>query len=207
MNQELWFDVIAIAIILFLGIKGIINGFVKELFGLFGLVGGIYFASRYAQKVGDLVDANLLQLDNKSSLYLIGFIVILIGFWIICLILGYIFAKLINLSGLGGVDRILGFIAGSGKFFLIFSIIIAIISNIDFVSAKIKPYVEKSITYPIFYEIGNKIIHIDTKKLKKEVKNIKIEQNDSQNLPLNDKIQNNLDMNLVISELNSTKKD
>ncbi|MCD8477442.1 MAG: CvpA family protein [Sulfurospirillum sp.] len=37
------FDIISLALVLILGIKGIINGFVKEVFGLLGIIGGVFF--------------------------------------------------------------------------------------------------------------------------------------------------------------------
>jgi membrane protein required for colicin V production len=46
------FDLIVGSIILLLGLKGILNGFFKELFGLIGIVGGIFVGSRVANEVG-----------------------------------------------------------------------------------------------------------------------------------------------------------
>ena len=47
-----YFDIIVSVIVLFLGLKGIINGFFKELFGLLGIVAGIFVASRVGDSVG-----------------------------------------------------------------------------------------------------------------------------------------------------------
>jgi membrane protein required for colicin V production len=47
-----YFDIIAAAIILLLGLKGIVNGFFKEIFGLVGIIGGIFIASRFGPDVG-----------------------------------------------------------------------------------------------------------------------------------------------------------
>ena len=68
-----YFDVTIGAIILILGIKGFINGFIKEFFGLAGLVGGVYAASRLSEKAADFIHANFLQLNNTAILKLIGF--------------------------------------------------------------------------------------------------------------------------------------
>jgi membrane protein required for colicin V production len=35
-------DLISIALIILLGIKGVFRGFIKEVFGLVGIIGGIY---------------------------------------------------------------------------------------------------------------------------------------------------------------------
>ena len=48
MDLVTWFDIIVIALVLILGVKGIINGLIKETFGLIGLIGGLVVASRFS---------------------------------------------------------------------------------------------------------------------------------------------------------------
>ena len=40
-----YFDMAVGSIVLLLGLKGLLNGFSKELFGLIGIVGGLFVAS------------------------------------------------------------------------------------------------------------------------------------------------------------------
>ncbi|MBE0494926.1 MAG: CvpA family protein [Campylobacterales bacterium] len=168
MEHIVWFDIITISLILLLGFKGIINGFVKETFGLLGVVGGIFIASRYAQEAGKFIDSAVYAFENKASLFLVGFIAILLCFWILCLLLGQIVGKLLSLSGLSGIDKIAGFFVGSAKIFLVFSIFIAAISNIDFVQKKIDTYMTQSFMYPIFMEVGQKIVELKPDDFVKE---------------------------------------
>ena len=53
-----YFDVTISAIILILGIKGFMQGFIKEVFGLAGLVGGVYFASRLSGDAATFIEEN-----------------------------------------------------------------------------------------------------------------------------------------------------
>jgi membrane protein required for colicin V production len=154
-------DIVSIALILFLGIKGFFRGFVKEVFGLIGIIGGIYVASRFAQSVGEYLDVNFLHLTNKGSIYLIGFIAALIIFWLLASFVGMLLGKLVASSGLNVVDRILGFFAGAAKIFLIFSIIIHVISSIPVFKTSVKNIFEGSMMYPIFLEYGSKIVQTD----------------------------------------------
>ena len=66
-----YFDLIVTIIILFLGLKGVINGFFKEIFGLVGIIGGIFIASRVGDEVGqtlsDLIFNFQSQCRYKSS--------------------------------------------------------------------------------------------------------------------------------------------
>ena len=169
-------DLVSIALILFLGIKGILRGFVKEVFGLIGIIGGIFIASKYAQLAGEYADANFLTLQNKSSIYLIGFIAVFILFWIVATFAGSILGKLVNSSGLGIVDKILGFIVGGAKIFLIFSVIIYVLSSIGIFKSSLNSIFEGSIMYPIFKEMGSKIVQIDPSQLnEKAVEKINIQ--------------------------------
>ena len=163
------FDVASVGLILFLGIKGILRGFLKEFFALVGIIGGIYFGSRYAQKVGEYLDLNFLNLTNKSSLYLIGFITVFIAFWFIASLLGSFLSSLVN-SPSGFIDKLAGFIVGSAKIFLVFSILAVTLSNIEFIKDKANEYMNKSFMYPIFIETGAYIVKMDSKKITNDIK-------------------------------------
>ncbi len=163
------FDLVSLSLILILGIKGIINGFIKEVFGLVGIVGGIFLASRYAQTAGDFIDANLYAFENKASLYLIGFISVLLLFWILSIFFGYILSSLLKMSGLSGLDKLAGFIVGSLKIFLVFSILAVTLSNIEFIRSRTQEYLGKSFMYPIFIEAGKYIVKLDTKDITKKL--------------------------------------
>jgi len=164
------FDIISLALIFILGIKGVINGFIKEVFGLVGIVGGIFIASRFAGQMGELVNQNIYQLDSSATLYLVGFLAVLVLFWILSLFMGHILESLIKMSGLGGIDKLAGFIVGSAKIFLVFSILAVTLSNIEFIKTKADQYMEKSFMYPIFVKTGTYIVKMDGKKIVHDLK-------------------------------------
>ena len=157
-----YFDVTISAIILILGIKGFMQGFIKEIFGLLGLVGGVYFASRLSDKAAAYIEANFLQLDNASLLKLIGFLAILIIIWGAATMLGSLLSKLTSESGLGFLNRLFGFVAGGGKYFLIFALIVTALSNVTLVKDNLEKYVSDSMLYPYLKEAGSYLINLDT---------------------------------------------
>ncbi len=157
-----YFDVTIAAIVLILGIKGFMQGFIKEVFGLVGLVAGVYFASRLSETAASFIDTNFLHLENASLLRLIGFLVILIAIWTGATILGAIFSKLTSASGLGFLNRLFGFIAGGGKYFLIFALIVTALSNVTLVKNNLEKYVNDSVLYPYLKEAGSYLINLDT---------------------------------------------
>jgi len=166
-----YFDVTIAAIVLILGIKGFMQGFIKEAFGLIGLVAGVYFASRLAPDAATFIDTNFFHLENQSLLKLLGFLAILIMIWLSATILGSIFSKLTSQSGLGFLNRLLGFVAGGGKYFLIFALIVTALSNVTLVKDNLEKYVKDSILYPYLKEAGSYLINLDTSSLRLPLEN------------------------------------
>lgn len=160
-----YFDVVIAAIVLLLGIKGFMHGFIKEIFGLLGLIGGVYFASRLAGTAAEFIDTNFLHLENVALLKLIGFLAILIVVWLGATILGSIFSKLTSASGLGFLNRLFGFIAGGGKYFLIFALIVTALSNVSLVKDNLEKHVQDSILYPYLKKAGSYLINLDPSKI------------------------------------------
>ena len=180
-------DIIIVAITLLLAIKGFFNGFIKEAFGLIGIIGGIYIAGLYYHQAGMYINSNLMTIPNKSAINLIGFISVFFLFWIFCIFLGFLIGKILKISALGFIDKLFGFLFGGLKFFLIISIIVASIYQIEFIRKKMNSFEKKSVLLPLMIEMGDKIIDFSPKKfdmqkmkenienkIKNETKNINI---------------------------------
>ena len=164
-----YFDLIAAIIILLLGLKGIINGFFKELFGLIGIIGGIFLASRVGDSVGEYLNSLIFNFSNHAAISFTGFLITLAIFWVVMIFIGYAFKKLSALSGLGAVDKILGFIFAVSKFFLIAAIIAFAVYHIKALKPTLDSALNKSILFPVLVETGSFIMKIDTSKVTKEI--------------------------------------
>jgi len=160
-----YFDITIASIVVILAIKGFLQGFIKEVFGLIGIIAGVYFGSRYAPQAATFVEENFFKLENSALLQLIGFLAILIVIWLTATIIGAIISQLMNASGLGFLNRLFGFIAGGGKYFLIFALIVTSLSNVTLVKENLEKYVDDSILYPYLKEAGEYLIQIDTSAL------------------------------------------
>lgn len=156
-----YFDIIAGVIILLLGLKGIINGFFKEVFGLIGIIGGIFVASRVGDDVGQYLSNLIFKFSNESAISFTGFIVSLAGFWLVMIATGIVFQKLSRLSGLGTIDKILGFVFAASKFFLIAAVIAFAISNIKSLKPTMDSVMQNSVLYPVLVSTGGFIMKID----------------------------------------------
>ena len=162
------FDVIVVSLVTLLGLKGLFRGFIKEIFALVGIVGGVFVASRLSAQAGEIVNS-IIPIDNNNTMVLVGFIAALISFWILAYAVGTIISKVFSLSGLGIFDKALGFIFGAGKVFLLFSIITYAASQIEALNKKIDKNLSSSMLLPMLKTTGAFIIKLDTIKLENGV--------------------------------------
>jgi len=167
-----YFDLVVAVIILLLGLKGILNGFFKELFGLIGIIGGIFIASRVGEDVGGFLNDNIFHFESHAVVAFSGFLLTLALFWLAMIGLGHLFKKLGALSGLGPVDRIAGFILSSGKFFLIAAVIAYAVNNIKPIHDNIQEPMKNSIFFPVLVETGGAIMHIDTGEIQQKADSV-----------------------------------
>lgn len=155
------FDMVIVSITVLLGLKGLFKGFIKEVFGLVGIVGGLFVASRVALDIGSII-APILALENTATIKLIGFVLGLIGFWAVVYVFGIILSKIFSASGLGLFDRILGFVFGSAKVFLIFSVIAYALYQMQSFKGLMDKKFATSVTFPFLVETGGFIVKLDT---------------------------------------------
>ncbi|MBK1972094.1 CvpA family protein [Campylobacter sp. 2018MI35] len=154
-----WFDLFVLGFTLLLGLKGILNGLIKEIFGLLGVIGGIFIASKYSIEATKLIQNSFYKIENESLASFAGFMVILILFWVFCLILGSFLSKLVKWSGLGFIDRIGGFLFGAAKIFLIFAIFVFCVSKISFLNDKLNSFAQNSYTLDLLKNVGSYIMN------------------------------------------------
>ncbi|MEO1923560.1 MAG: CvpA family protein [Nautiliaceae bacterium] len=168
------FDAVIIGITLILGIKGFFNGIIKEISGLIGIIGGLIAASKYHHQAGNYINSYIFKIPNPSAIDLVGFIAVFVGVWLFIVFIGFLFSKILKISALGGIDKILGFLFGSLKFFLLISVIIVLLYQVAFIREYAKKYVQNSFMFPVMLKVGDKIMNITSKDLEKLSKNAKI---------------------------------
>ena len=165
------FDLIIITITLILGLKGLFRGLIKEVFGIIGIIGAIFVASRISKETGDLL-APILVLDNPATIKLIGFITALVAVWIVVYTAGIIVSKIFSASGLGVVDRIFGFVFGAAKVFLIFSVIAYALYQVQSFKKVMDDKFDNSFVMPHLISVGSFIIKLDTTALTTSVNKV-----------------------------------
>ena len=166
-----YFDLVAAIIILLLGLKGIINGFFKEVFGLVGIIGGIFVASRIGDNVGEELNNLIFNFSSPAAVSFLGFLTTLALFWLLMVLIGFIFKKLSAMSGLGPIDKVLGFVFGASKFFLIAAVIAHAAYSIKAVKSTIDSSMGSSVLFPIMVETGAFIMKMDPVGMSEDINN------------------------------------
>ena len=92
------FDLVVGSIILLLGLKGILNGFFKELFGLIGIVGGIFIM----EALSVIMQVGYFKMTKGKRIFLMAPFhhhfekkgwhetKVVVRFWIVSIILGFL---------------------------------------------------------------------------------------------------------------------
>jgi membrane protein required for colicin V production len=176
-----YFDIAVGSVVLLLGLKGLLNGFSKEVFGLVGIVGGVFVASHLGGMIGKFLSDALFHFESTAAINLVGFIFALGIFWLLMVALGSGFKKLSTLSGLGPLDRALGFVMGSSKFFFIVSIIVYALFSVTAIRENFEGKLSNSIFYKPMFATGDFILHIETDKATSLLSDKNSTENDSVN--------------------------
>lgn len=98
-------DVIIIACMVFLIVRGIFRGFIREVGSLAGVILGIWLASLYQPQMTDFLKSFL---PSGKFLSLISFALIFLVVLVLCNVVGWLLKKLVKKIFLGWADRTLG---------------------------------------------------------------------------------------------------
>lgn len=164
-------DMLIGIVVLLMGIKGYIHGFFREFLGFVGIILGLFLASRLSTIMATFISENVVHIENKTILTMVGFFAVLAVVWLGVMSLSSLLSKLSSASGLGFINNILGFVVGGGKYFIIFAVIITAISNIALLKEVMEKYTKNSLVGPYLISTGSYIINLDPKKL--TINNIK----------------------------------
>ncbi len=98
-------DIIIMSTMVFLILKGIFRGFIREIISLAGIILGIWLANHFQPQMTDYLKA---YLPSTSFLPVISFAVIFTSILLLCNLLGWLLKLFFKKALLGWVDRTLG---------------------------------------------------------------------------------------------------
>lgn len=124
-----WIDLIIAVILILSLVMGFINGLVKEVASLAGLILGIWGAVKFSS----FTAAKLYEWFDMSGQY-VGIIAFIITFGIIVVVIhfiGILADKLVSAVSLGFVNRLLGMVFSVFKSVLIMSVFFVVLNSIN----------------------------------------------------------------------------
>ena len=154
------FDIAVIGLILLLSIKGLLNGFTKELFGAIGLIGGIFVASYFHKTVAEYVHNNITDTLSINALNVIALIVIFVLFLLVITYIGKGIALIGNDDHISTTSRLGGMLIKIIKLFFIFALIVFGFSSKPKVAEKFKDTLSSSKLYPLLKSAGASILNL-----------------------------------------------
>jgi membrane protein required for colicin V production len=157
MNQ---FDILIVIVFGFCLIRGFFRGFIKEMSSIIGVLGGFYAAYTYYLEVASPLSG---WISDKSYLYIISFLIVFCGVFLIISIIGVVIKYILNIAFLGWIDRICGAGFGIIKATLIVSVLfIALTAFLP----KGAPIVKDSMFSPHVSFISEKMAKVIPKDMK-----------------------------------------
>ncbi len=155
-------DIVIVALIAFLAIKGLVNGFTKELLNFIIVVGGVVLAAKYnLVAIQFIEEQNIFPRIPAEFASIIGFILIIVSVWIILGLISSIITKLTsNVNGF--ISRLLGYILSAARYVFIFSLIIAGVNHADFFKESANKFTNETKLFKPMANLGQKILNLDT---------------------------------------------
>jgi membrane protein required for colicin V production len=136
-------DYIIIGFLLFLVIRGIFRGFVREIFSLAGVIAGLWLGNYYQLWLSNIMKR---WFPLPEYLPLVSFILIFITLLILCNILGWSLKLLIKNALVGWFDKCGGMVLAILKGLLLCSIILVVFTF--YFPADKTPFIAKSTLAP-----------------------------------------------------------
>lgn len=159
-----YIDITILGIVLLVSFKGFYDGFVQEVSTLIGIVAGIFFASRLSGEMAVLFNQYIYNLNSPSVSLILGFIIVLAVFWVGFMLIGMAVSRFVKLTGLGILDRILGYVFSCVKVFCVFAFIVYGLNQIKFIQEIefMKQLPKNSKVYDAMLDTAKVIVNFDS---------------------------------------------
>ena len=107
-----WADLAVLAIIGVSAVLSLFRGFVREAIALAGWIVGLWVAFNHVQVGAEWFDR---WIEAPEVRLVLGFVVLLAAVLVVAGLVGRLAGGLVDVTGLGGADRVLGMLFGAGR--------------------------------------------------------------------------------------------
>ncbi|GHV05288.1 colicin V biosynthesis protein [Campylobacterota bacterium] len=170
-----YLDIVVLALVAILGVRGFFTGFIREVFSLIGFLMGFVIASRLALFVGQWA-GTYLHFASQGAMKLAGFAALFVLIWLFFFLIGMLLARIIRRKN-GGIvrktalffDRLGGFVICALKVFVIFAVIIAALSQTAVVANWAENKLQDSFMYPTLKIFGGALMSLEESQIGEKV--------------------------------------
>ncbi len=115
-----WVDYLILVIIVISTLISLLRGFLREIVSLVTWVVGFWVALRFARPLGDVFSF----IHNPSVRVIIGFALLFVVILIIGAVINFLIGKIMEKTGAGAADRVLGLLFGMLRGFVIVAVLV-----------------------------------------------------------------------------------
>lgn len=130
--------------------KGIMNGIVKELLNIVGIVLAIFLTFKYMDVLSGMI-APFFEEEASSYIPFISAVILFIGTMLVIALINYLSKELLKVVKLSMVNRILGGMFGILKSGLVISTILLLLAGFNFPKKEVR---DDSLLYPYVIYLG-----------------------------------------------------
>ncbi|NCP84625.1 MAG: CvpA family protein [Bacteroidetes bacterium] len=142
-------DIIILLPLAYFGFKGYQSGLIKEVLGILGLILAVFLTINYLDQFSSYAK-NLLNLQDDFNPFIFG-IMLFVTVMVVVNLITYIASKLIDVTKLTFVDKLLGLAFGLLKAGLLISALLILISGFGYPSDETK---KASISYDYLIKVA-----------------------------------------------------
>lgn len=143
------FDYAVMAVIALSALRGAWRGLLSEVFGLIGWIAAFFIACRCVGLVVPYIPANWP--GGALTQWVLAFALIVIGVVLVASVANALLARLVEVSGLGGIDRSLGLMFGLARGAILVVLLVALAGLTELPQqefwrhALLRPYAEQGV--------------------------------------------------------------
>lgn len=116
-----WADYTVIAVVAFSGLMSLIRGFVREALSLATWIIAIWIGIKYATIMGGVLAPYIKSVSLRTP---VGFTVLFIAVLIIGALINFIIGTVVDKTGLGPTDRVIGTVFGVARGILLVAVLL-----------------------------------------------------------------------------------
>mgnify|MGYP001103266887 CR=1 FL=1 len=124
-----YIDIVILLFLLFGAYRGFSKGLIIEVATLAGLVLGVYLAISYSPYTEGIL-RDFLNISSRYMSYIalaVTFVVVVVAVFIV----GKLFTKLIDIISLGLINKLLGALLGTVKYFIIVCVLLLVVDALN----------------------------------------------------------------------------